>query len=270
MTDVLDTIEWELLSAIRRSNARRRRRRRFGILGGAALGLTVATAGVGAVGHSVLDDLLNGNDTHTVNLRAVPDAPRARLSLDDAGGNRWTLSLHRTEGGQVVLTALPDDLPDDRFAGVTAYNPLTLVLALQDGPLVMAVPAVAERGGRETRLLIGDVDADARAVTVVLGGRRYETRLTPQALVAPVERPPAEAITPEGTALLERLDDDELRLRGFAVALPDDALPAGVDRVAGTVETELQDGTVVSEPLQPACASAACGETVFKLPDQDG
>ncbi len=140
---------------------------------------------------------------------------------------------------------------------------------LVNGPVALIGPVVAERDGRLSRLLIGEVDARARAVAVVFGGRRYAARLTPQALVAPIERPPESLLTEEGRALLDRLGD-EVRLRGFAVALPADAIPPGANRIEGETVTELDDGTTVREPLRPACVAPSCGTTVFKLPDQDG
>lgn len=269
MTDVLDTIEWELLTAIRRSNARRRRRRRLGLFGGAALSLTVATAGVATVGPTALDRLLDGSDAPTAEIRALPDAPRGTIKLDDAAGDRWTLSLHRTDGGFVVLAALPDELPTDRFAPVVGRNPLGIVADLVDGPVISVGPAVAKRDGTVSRLLVGEVDAAARAVTIVLDGRRYETRLTPQVVSAPIVWPPARRILPQGRALKARVGH-RLRLRAFAVALPADALPAGTQTIEGTVETELDDGRRVTEPIPSTCVSARCGVTVFKLPDQDG
>ncbi len=271
MTDVLDTIEWELLTAIRRSNARRRRRRRLGFFGGAIFGLTVATAGVGAIGQGALDDVLNGNDAPSAGISAVPGAPRATLSLDDAGGNRWSLSLHRTDGGTIVLSALPDDLPrgPGNYVAVNGYSPLVLIAELQHGPVALAGPLLAERDGDVTRMVVGEVDDEARAVTVEVDGRRYPAQLTEQALEVDVPRPDPAGLTPEGRAMIDRLGG-ELRLRGFAVALPDDAIPAGVDRVVGTTETELADGTTVSEPLRLGCVVPACGATVYKLPDQDG
>jgi len=269
MTDVLDTIEWELLAAIRRSNARRRRRRRLGLFGGAALGLTVATTSAATIGPTALDRLLDGSDAPSAQLRALPDARRGTLRLDDAAGNRWTLSLHRTNGGFVVLAALPDELRNDRFAPVVGHSPLGLVADLVDGPVISVGPAVAERDGTLSRLLVGEVDANARAVTIVLGGRRYETRLTPQVVAAAIRWPPPAQILPQGRALKARVGD-RLRLRAFAVALPADALPPGTKRISGSVETELDDGRRVSEPIPSTCVSAACGVTVFKLPDQDG
>ncbi|MDO8186370.1 hypothetical protein Q5424_18725 [Conexibacter sp. JD483] len=269
MSDVLDTIEWELLAAIRRSNARRRRRRWLGFAGGGLLGLTVATAGVAGVVPSALDRLVGGNDAPSAGIRAIPGAPRATLSLDDAAGNRWSLSLHRTDGGFVVLAALPDELPTDRFAPVNGYSPLGLAAGMQDSPLALIGPVIAERDGTLSRLLIGEVEASARSVTVAIGGERYAAQLTPQQIVAPITRPPEDELLPAGRALLKRLGD-EIRLRGFAVALPAGAVPAGADRVEGTVEIVLDDGTTASKTLRPTCVSPDCGERVYELPDQDG
>jgi hypothetical protein len=269
MSDVLETIEWELVAAIRRSNARRRRRKWLGFVGGGLLGLTVATAGVADLGPSALDRLLGGNDAPSAGITAIPDAPRATLSLDDAAGNRWSLSLHRTDGGVVVLAALPDDLPTDRFAPVNGYSPLALAAELERSPVTLIGPVIARRDGTLSRLLVGEVEAGAQSVTVAIGGERYPAQLTPQMIVAPIRRPPEDELLPEGRALLERLGD-ELRLRGFAIALPASAIPAGADSVAGTVEIGLADGTTASKPLKATCVSPSCGETVFQLPDQDG
>jgi hypothetical protein len=266
MTDVLDTIERELVAAIRRHNARRRRRRTLGIFSGAVFAIGVTTAGVAGVYPSPIDQLLGGEADRGFAL--ADGAKPSRLSLADGRGERWSVVLYRTADDWIVLAALPREL-GGRVPGAVGRNPLATAVDTIDGPLISIGPVAATRDGRTGWLLVGQVDGAARELTVEVGGRRLRAELTPGLLRAPIERPPEEQILPQGEELLRRVGD-ALELRAFAVALPPGTIPRGTRTLDVTVETTLADGTVARERATRLCVSSRCGFTPYKLPDQDG
>jgi hypothetical protein len=271
MTDVLDTIERELLVAIRRSNARRRRRRTLGIFSGAAFAVALtAGGGVAAITDSPLERLLGGGADPTLGVARDPDGGRSRsdLALTDATGTRWSLTIYRARGGWIITSAVPAGLRA-RIPDVGGRNAFALAASLIDGPAIGVGLVAARHDGRVGRLLVGQVDAAAREVVVELAGRRYTAALTPGAITAKVERPPEDRLLPQGRALLERIGD-AISLRAFAVVLPDDAIAAGERQLGATIETTLDDGTRHVESNSRICASARCGLHTYELPDQGG
>ena len=281
MNDVLDTIERELLVAIRRRNARRSRRRRLGIFSGAAFAVTLTLGGgVAALPDSPLENLLSGNadpdlgvatsrpPQTSVMSESGRQVNRSDMTLTDATGTRWGVTIYRARGGWIVTGAVPEGLPE-RVPSVTGRNPFTLAAELVDGPAVGVGLVAAEHDGRVGRLLVGQVDAAARDLVVELDGRRFDAELTPEAITAKVKRPPEDELLPAGRALLRRLDG-EISLRGFAVALPDDAIAAGARQLDATIETTLTDGSHHVESDSRICVAESCGLSIYKLPDQGG
>jgi hypothetical protein len=269
MTEVLDRIERELLVAIRRSNARRRRRRTLGIFGGAVFGVAVvAGGGVAAVTDTPIAKLLQGSDGGSDSFALRVGERPVRLALDDAAGGLWTVTLYRSQDAWIVLAALPDGKVG-RVPAAVGRSPLAIVTDLVDGPLLSIGPVAAVRGDERSYLLVGEVEANARELTVELDGRAHRAELSARGLRAPIRRPPEADILPEGRRLLEQVGD-ALELRSFAVALPADAIADGTREIDVTVVTTLADGTVTREQAGPLCVAPSCGFRPYELPDQDG
>lgn len=255
MNDVLDTIERELVRAIRRSNARRRRRRTLGFLTGAALatGLT-AGAGIAGVTETPIDQWL-GSDSPA---SKPAGAPRVDVAVTDPGGLRWTVTTYRNAIRQIAVAIAPEGLAASRRADVTARSGWVMALIMDRyGPVTGGELEVVRRSGRLHYLFAGTVDARARRVVVELGGERYVATLTPEVVSAPVDVPDDEELLPAGAAAAERVPG-EVRMRTYVVTLPPDAL-AGETVVRAVRETTLEDGSTRRQPSARFCVSARCG-----------
>lgn len=256
MNDVLDTIERELTIAVRRSNARRRRRRTRGLFTGIALSVAV-TAGVGvaAVTDTPINRLMSG-DT----LLAQPrGAQRVDLRLQDAGGLGWTVTTYAPRFGGIGMTTAADGLAATPTA--TARSGFTLAEGLLRGPLAGDALDVVRAGGSRHYLYAGTVDASATGVTVRLGGRLLPATLTSQVVSTPVERPAG--LTAYGRKVAERVPD-EVRLRTFAVTLVPDEL-VGRRWVRATVLTTLADGSTHRQRSIRYCVATSCGLRVPRV-----
>lgn len=270
MTEVLDTIERELLVAIRRSNARRRRRRTLGIFSGALFGVAAVAGGgvVATVSDTPLEQVLGGGGSASDSFRLAIGERPVRLATTDAAGVPWTVTLYRSQDRWVVLTALPDETVG-RVPLTVGRSPLALATELLDGPLLSIGPVAATRGAVTSYLLVGEVEASVRTLSVTLGGRSLPAELSTRGLRAPIEVPHPDDVLPEGRKVLKRVGD-ALELRSFVVTVPADALPTGTREIEPTVTTTLADGAVRREQTWPQCVSASCGFRPYELPDQDG
>lgn len=254
MNDVLDTIERELLIAIRRSNARRRRKRSFGVFTGVSIAAAVtAGAGIAAVTDTPIDQLLGGE----TNLARDATAPRVDVELTDDGGLDWRATTYRDAMGGIV-TAIEADgtrgIP--RLMGRNGW-----AIAegfVRHGPLAGVVMEVLRGADDRLHYLVaGTVAEDAERVVVELGGERQTATLADELVTARVDKRDDGTFTPEGRRLAERLPD-EVRVRTFAVTFPPDAL-RGKRSVSPVVETTVADGTMHRQETGVAyCVSERC------------
>ncbi|MDW5597852.1 hypothetical protein VSS74_26095 [Conexibacter stalactiti] len=270
MTEVLDTIERELLVAIRRSNARRRRRRTLGIFSGALFGVAAVAGGgvVATVSDTPIEQVLGGGGSASDSFKLAVGERPVRLAATDAAGTPWTVTMYRSQDEWIVLKALPDETVG-RVPDTVGRSPLAIATELLDGPLLSIGPVAATRGAVTSYLLVGQVEAQVRTLSVTLGGRSLPAELSASGLRAPIEPPPPEDVLPEGRKMLEQVGD-ALELRSFAVTVPAGAIEAGTREIEPTVTTKLADGTVRREQTWPLCVSASCGFRPYELPDQDG
>ncbi|ADB49717.1 hypothetical protein [Conexibacter woesei] len=253
MNEVLDTIERELMIAVRRSNGRRRRRRSLGMF--AAVVLSVgATAGLGVA--AVLDTPIERLFSGSTRLAKPDRAPRVDMRLVDAGGLGWTVTTYVPKFGGIAMTTAADGLEVETPATV-ARNGFTIADGLLRGPLAGAELDVVRSGGRYHYLYAGTVDASATRVVVRIAGERLPATLTSQTISAPVEAPDPDTLTPHGKKVAARVPD-EVSVRTFGVTLTPNAL---VRRryVRATIVTTLEDGTTHRQRLAPQCVNTSCG-----------
>lgn len=269
MTEVLDRIEFELIAAVRRSNARRRRRRTLGFFSGAACAVVLTAGGaVTAITNTPLERLFEGKGGHRTFV-AADTAQRTDVRVRDAVGTGWTVTLYRAQGGWLAMPVLPDGLSPSLTPALSARNSFAFASELADGRAMSLGVFAAKRDGQLGRVLAGQVDASVQEVAVELGGRRYATELTPDAVRMRVVLPAPDRLTPQGRAFVKRIGD-EISVRAFAGALPQDAIPESAGEVDATVVMTLADGTVERELRRRICTGPSCGLVVFKLPDKDG
>lgn len=269
MTDVLDTIERELLVAIRRSNARRRRRRTIGLFGGAVFGLAVAAGGgVATVTDTPIDQLLAGSDGASQTFKLAVGERPVRVTATDAAGGPWTVTLYRSQDDFVTLVALPDARVG-RAPAAVGRTAFAIATGLIRGPVLALGPVAAQRGDERSYLLVGEVEAQVRELTIEVDGRTYAAELSARGLRAPVRRPAEEDLLPDGHRVLAQIGD-ALELRSFVVALPADAIAPGTRTITPIATATLADGTVARQERQPQCVVRACGFRPYELPDRDG
>ncbi|MBB4662977.1 hypothetical protein [Conexibacter arvalis] len=253
MTEILDTIELELIGAVRRHNARARRRRLKGAIAAAAA--TVALAGT-AVTATVVDTPLDTLFPGGAETAQPADEGRSTVVAGGAGA-AWSVTAYRSRGDwlSTVIVRRPRQAGSPPVQGRSG-----LVVALQARGGVVAGPATdaVARGGRIHAVVGGAVDASVRAVAVSVGGRRYEATVADAVVRVPVALRPGDIPTPE---LRRRLDalPDEIVARSFAVALAP-AAPGGPLRAQATIEATFADGRVVSE-RHSICVSPRCAGT---------
>lgn len=251
MNDVLDTIERELMIAVRRSNGRRRRRRSLGIF--AAIVLSVgATAGLGVA--AVLDTPINRLLTGDTPFAKPAGAQRVDLHLVDTGGLGWTVVTYAPRQGGIATTSAADGL-ELEMPAVGAHSGFALADGLLRGPLVSGELDVVRSGGRLHYLYAGAVDAAATRVVVTLGGRRLPATLTAKTVSSPVEIPAG--LTPHGRRRATRMPD-EVSVRTFGVTLAPDAL-AGDRWAQPVITTTLRDGTTHRQRGMRFCVAESCG-----------
>lgn len=253
MNDVLDTIERELMVAVRRGNARRRRRRTLGIFSGAvvAVGLTTGAAIAALTGTPI--ERLFGSD---MSLSKPPGAPRVDLRVTDPGGLGWTVVTYKARDGSIATVTAADGVRV-KTPAVGGRNGYAIADGLlRFGPVAGAELDVVRVRGRDHYLLAGTVEANVERVVVVLGGRSRTATLSRKVVGAPVVKR-MEDLTEEGRAIAARLPD-EVRLRTYAATLVPDAL-AGEVRVKATVVWTLADGSTGRWRSMSFCVSRVCG-----------
>lgn len=263
MTEILDAIELELVGAVRRSNARARRRRRTGFFTGVAVAATLATgAGVATVVDTPLDTLFPGS----VHEAQPTDARRSAVVVGDGTGVGWSVISYRSRGDLLSTTIV--QRPRSGGTPVSGVAGILLALDRHDrGRLFRAGSDVVVRGGRVHVVVGGTVDESVAALTVAIGGRRYDATLADTAIRIPVVLPPASAVSPAARAKLARLPA-QVVMRSFAAALAPDSLRRAVQAPA-TFELTLGDGTVVSQETS-LCVSERCMQSQAAVPGRAG
>lgn len=256
MNDVLDTIERELMVAVRRSNARRRRRRSLGIFTGAAvaIGLTAA-GGIAAVTGTPIDRLLGGE----TRLAKPAGTQQVDLRVSDPGGLGWRVTTYAPKVGGIATTTAADGLatPMPRLTGRAGFAIAYGMLI--EGPVTGVELDVVRTGRRLHYLVAGTVDQQVEQVVVEVGGGSFTANLTRETVTAPVDRDQP-GLTPEGRALAARMPD-EVVLRTYAVGFPPDWL-AGRRWVRATIVATLPDGSTRRLKSTRWCVSRACGQPI--------
>lgn len=264
MTEILDAIELELVGAVRRRNARARRRRRTGFFTGIAVAATLAT-GVGVA--TVVDTPLDTLFSSSVQQAQPTDARRSAVVVGDGAGVGWSVISYRSRGDLLSTTIVQRP----RRAGGTPVSGVAgLLLALDRhdrGRLFRTGSDVVVSGGRVHAVVFGTVDESVAALAVTVGGRRYDATLAETAIRIPVILPPRSAVSPAARPKLARLPA-QVVMRSFAVALTPDAVRATVEAPA-TFELTLGDGTVVSQETS-LCVSARCTQNQAAVPGRAG
>src|SRR5262245_35865248 len=124
-----------------------------------------------------------------------PGTPMLALRPDD-GAVAWTMVVYISRGGMISETVAPDRLHQE-FAGVGGSTAFAYADSGLDNVNVGIGVQGVRLGGTRHYLIGGTVDASVRAVTITVGGRRVETRLSPGSITLPVEIPKT-GLTAEG------------------------------------------------------------------------
>jgi len=252
MTEILDAIELEMVAAVRRRNARARRRRARGVAVGAVTGvLAVGGVGVATVVDTPLDTLFPRGVE-----RAQPAArTQSTVVVGDPAGVGWSVTAYRSRENFLSTVIVPRPRP----AGPPPVSGLSgLLIALRradEGAIDDVGTDVVERGGTVHVVVGGTVDEAVRAVAVTIDGRRYDATVAGTAVRVPVAPGAGDRVTPELERKLRTLPD-EVGARAFGVALEPGSLADAV-RAQATVETTLDDGVVVTEQ-RSLCVSQRC------------
>jgi len=250
MTEILDAIELELVGAVRRHNARARRRRVRGVAAGATAVVAVAaTAGVATVVDTPLDTLFPSGAR-----QAQPVGERqSTVVVRDGGGASWSVTAYRSEGDRLSTTIVRRPRPAGLPPKVWGASALLVAFRSAQSPHQPEVVTDAfTRGGTTHVVFGGTVDDAVQGLTITVGGQRLEARIGDPVVTIPVTRDPAFHITPD----VERRMRDEVSVRAYAVASRAGAFGAAV-RLPATIETRLDDGVVVREQRM-LCVSPRC------------
>jgi hypothetical protein len=173
VNEILSAIERQFVTGLRRRQLRRRRRRTAVIAG--ALGvvaLVAAGVGTAAITETPIDRLLHGDTPYS----QAQDSARVDLNLTDARGVRWTAATCRAANGTLSSTAAAEGLPE--LPSVGGANGFVIADGLLNGPLAGIGLTIVRADGEDHYLVSGTADAAARTVAILIGGGRFDARLT--------------------------------------------------------------------------------------------
>jgi hypothetical protein len=250
MTEILDAIELELVGAVRRHNARARRRRVRGVAAGATAFVAVAaTAGVATVVDTPLDTLFPSGARQA---QPVDDA-QSTVVVRDGGGASWSVTAYRSEGDRLSTTIVRRPRPVG--APPRVWGAAALLVAFRSAQSAHRPDVVTDaftRGGTTHVVFGGSVDDAVEGLAITIGGERFEAKIADTVVTIPVVRDTAFHITPD----VERRMPDEVRARAYAVT-PEAGAFGDAVRLPATIETRLEDGVVATEQRM-LCVSPRC------------